>query len=91
MRDGIPGAYFGRQLTPGVRGWVIGRVILLCVAPPGRNLWSNRRSPLVLGRIVKRPDGGAELRLAMYRQRNAFDPAAEGLLDEWLDELSSDA
>jgi hypothetical protein len=94
MRDGIPGAYVGRELTPGVRGWVVGRLMFLGVAAPGRNLWSNRRSPVLFGRIVHRADGGSDLRFALYRQgfpyRAFEDRAAMATFAAWLDGLEGE-
>lgn len=93
-RVGIPGVWFGRELTPGVRGFVVGSVMFLGVAPPGRNLWTNRRSPSFLGRIVQRADGGSDLRLGVYRQGfplQAFEDApAQAFFDEWLHGLESE-
>jgi hypothetical protein len=87
-RVGIPGAWFGRELTPGVRGFVVGSVMFLGVAPPARNIWTNRRSPVVFGRIVQRADGGSDLRLGVYRQGfplRAFEDApAQAFFDAWL-------
>jgi hypothetical protein len=94
VRDGIPSAWFGRELRPGVRGWVIGRLVLLGVAPPGRTLWSNRNSPVFLGRVVDRADGGSDIRVTAYSRgfpyRTSEDPPARAAFDEWLHELSSD-
>ena len=94
MRAGIPKAYIGRELDPGVRGFALGRLMVLGVAPPGRNLWSNRRSPTVLGRIVQRADGGSELRFAIYGPgypyRAIEDPPAMQAFDTWLDGLKGE-
>jgi hypothetical protein len=93
MRDGVPAAYFGRELTPGVRGIVLGRLVLLGVAPAGRSLWSNRRSPVFVGWIGPRAEGGSGLRLAVRRQtsrRFALDTEAEAAFDAWLWQLRSD-
>jgi hypothetical protein len=94
VRDGIPGAYVGRELTPGVRGWVVGGVVCLAVAPPGCNLWSNRSSPVWLGRVEQRADGGSDLRFAAYGKGFPYDadddPSALAFFDEWLRELGAE-
>lgn len=94
MRSGIPGALFGAKLEPGLVGFALGNRFMLGVRPPGRNLWSNRRSPVVFGRLVSRPDGGSDLRVSVYRQgfpyRAFEDPEAEAFLDDWLRALESD-
>jgi hypothetical protein len=94
LRSGIPGAWFGAKLEPGLVGFALGNRFMLGVRPPGRNLWSNRRSPVVFGRLVSRPDGGSDLRLSVYRQgfpyRAIEDPEAEAFLDDWLSALEAD-
>lgn len=93
MREDMPGGYLGKDLRPGVRGWVVGRRMWLGVAPPGRTLWGNRRSPLVFGQVEQRVDGGSDLRFAVFRQgfpvRAWHDPEAEAFLEEWLRDLQS--
>jgi hypothetical protein len=84
----MPRANVGGKLTPGVRGFMLGGLMWLGAAPAGRNLWSNRKSPTFLGRVVSRADGGAELRFAVFRvgypYRAREDPPALALFDEWL-------
>jgi hypothetical protein len=89
MRAGLPRAWFGGRLEPGVVGFVVGNRMMLGPVPPGRTLWTNRNSPIVLGRIVPRRDGGFELRLAFYSRGFPYsvieDPPAMAFLNDWID------
>jgi hypothetical protein len=88
LRTHIPNAWLGAQLEPGVTGFMLGGRMMLAVRPPGRNIWSSRKSPVVFGRLVRRADGGCDLRLALYRQgfpyRAVEDPSAEAFFDDWV-------
>jgi hypothetical protein len=68
--------------------------MFLGVAPPGRKMWTNRRSPVFFGRIVERAEGGSELRFGVYRQGFRFqafeDAPAQAFFDEWLHGLASE-
>jgi len=68
--------------------------MMLAARPPGRSLWTNRKSPIVLGRLVPRADGGCDLRLSFYRQgfpdRAVEDPSAEAFLDDWVATVASE-
>ncbi len=87
-----PRAWFGGRLTPGVRGLILGRYIMLVPVPPDRRLWSSRRSPTAIGRIVSRPDGGVDLRVSVYTAgypyRAAKDLTATGFLHDWMSEIA---
>jgi hypothetical protein len=83
-----PRAWFGGRLTPGVRGVILGNYIMLVPVPPNRRLWSSRRSPTVIGRIVTRSDGGAEVSMSIYTPgfpyRTVKDSTATAFLDDWM-------
>lgn len=67
---------------------MLGNYMMLVPVPPNRRLWSSRRSPTVLGRIVPRSDGGADVCLSVYMPgfpyRTVTDSAATTFLDDWL-------
>lgn len=83
-----PRAWFGGRLTPGVRGLVLGNYMVLVPVPPKRRLWSSRRSPTAIVRIVSGPDGGAGICMSIYTPgfpyRTVEDPAAIAFLDDWM-------
>jgi hypothetical protein len=92
-RDGIPGVWLGREAPAGVVGWVLARFLILEPVPPGCTLFNGSawRLPIVVGAIVRARGGGAELRLRVippgFPYSRSPDPAAIGLLDEWLSAL----
>jgi hypothetical protein len=94
LRAGIPNAWFGADLEPGVTGFMVGGRMMLGVRPPGRSLWTNRRSPVAFGRLVPRTDGGCDLRISLYRQgfpyRAVEDPSAEDFFDDWVATVASE-
>lgn len=61
---------------------------LLGVALPVATLRSNHKSPVFVGRIVDRADGGSDIRVTAYRSgfpyRTIEDPPARVAFDEWL-------
>lgn len=94
LHSGAPRAWFGGELPPGVVGLTLGSRMMLVARPPGRTIWSSRRTPTILGRVVPRPGGGSELRLAFYSSgfalRATKNPVAEAFFDDWLAGLESD-
>jgi hypothetical protein len=88
MLADAPRAWFGGGLTPGVRGLILGSYVMLVPVPPGRRLWSSRRSPTVIGRIVARSDGGADVRMSIYTPgypyRTVKDSTATAFLHNWM-------
>jgi hypothetical protein len=73
---------------------MVGGLMWLGVAPAGRNLRSNRKSPTFLGRVASRADGGAELRFAVFRTGYSYhageDPPALASFDEWLHSVGAE-
>jgi hypothetical protein len=67
---------------------MVGKLMWLGAAPPGRTMWRNRTSPVFLGRITKRADGGCALRFAGYTRgypyRVVEDSEALAFFDDWL-------
>jgi hypothetical protein len=65
----------------------------LVPVPPDRTLWSGRRSPTAIGRIVSRPDGGAEVRMSIYPSgypyRGVKDATATAFLHDWMSGVAS--
>jgi hypothetical protein len=84
----VPGGWFGRELSPGVSGVLLGKRIMLVPVPPGRTLYTSWRPPTIGGRLLARADGGCDLRLSVYTPgfpyRVIEDPVAMQFLDEWL-------
>jgi len=62
--------------------------MILVPVPPGRRLWSSRKNPTVIGRIVARSDGGADIRLSIYTPgypyRTVKDSIATAFLEDWM-------
>lgn len=87
-----PRAWFGGRLTSGVRGLILGSRMILIPVPPGRKLWSSRTSPTVIGRIIARSDGGADIRLFIYTPgypyRTVKDSTATTFLHDWMGEVA---
>lgn len=87
-----PRALFGGRLTPGVRGFILGKYMMLVPVPPGRGLWGSRRSPTVIGRIVSRSDVGADVRMSIYERgfpyRTVKDSTATAFLHDWVNEVA---
>jgi hypothetical protein len=83
-----PRAWFGGRLTPGVRGLILGNYMMLVPVPPNRRLWSSRKSPTVIGRIVSRSDGGSEVCMSIYTTgfpyRTVKDSTATAFLHDWM-------
>jgi hypothetical protein len=83
-----PRAWFGGRLTPGVRGLILGNYMVLIPVPPNRRLWGSRRSPTVIGRIVSRSDGGADVSVSIYTPgfpyRTVKDSTATTFLHDWM-------
>ena len=88
MLADVPRAWFGGKLTPGVRGLILGSYMMLLPVPPDRGLWSSRRSPTVIGRIVPRSEGGADIRISIYTSgypyRIVKDSTAIAFLHDWM-------
>jgi hypothetical protein len=88
MLADAPGAWFGGRLTPGVRGLIVGNYMMLVPVPPNRRLWSSRRSPAAIARIVSRSDGGADVSMSIYTPgfpyRTVQDSTASAFLDDWI-------
>jgi len=94
VRTDIPRGWFGGRLTPGVAGFRFGNCMMVSPVPPDRTLWTSRKAPTVLGRIVPRPDGGSDLRLSLYTPgfpyRTVQDPVAVAFFDDWLMALAEE-
>jgi hypothetical protein len=62
--------------------------MMLVPLPPKRRLWSSRRSPTAIVRIVSRPDGGADVCVSIYTPgfpyRTVKDPTATAFFDDWM-------
>jgi hypothetical protein len=71
-----------------VRGVIFGSYMMLVPVPPDRRLWSSRRSPTVIGRIVSRSEGGVDVRMSIYTPgypyRKVKDPTATAFLHDWM-------
>lgn len=84
----VPRAWFGGRLTSGVRGLILGSRMILVPVPPERTLWSSRKVPTVVGRIVARSDGGADIRLSVYTPgypyRTVKDSIATAFMHDWM-------
>jgi hypothetical protein len=89
----IPGGWLGRRLEPGVIGFGLRNHFVLGAIPPDRTLLTNRKSPLVLCRIVPMQGGGCDLRLSLYPYGFPWyastDAAAVAFLDDWLSGVAS--
>jgi hypothetical protein len=90
----VPGVWFGRKLQSGVVGFGVRSLMQLQAIPPERTMWTNRKSPPVLCRIVRTHDGGCDLRLWIYSYgfpwRADADPQAVAFFDDWLSGLASE-
>lgn len=75
-------------------GFRLRNLLILQPIPPNRTLWSGRKSPTAWGRIVRRSDGGSDLRLSLYGGSFPFksnlDAETVRLFDEWLDGLAAE-
>ena len=71
---------------------MLGNYMMLVPVPPNRRLWSSRRSPTVIGRIVSRSDGGADVGMSIYTPgfpyRSVKDSAATTFLHDWMSAIA---
>ena len=87
-----PGVWLGRKLTPGVIGLGLGDLFLLEAIPPDRTLIANRKSPIVVCRIVPREAERCEIRLSIFPYAfpwSVVDPPAVAFFDDWLSGVAS--
>jgi hypothetical protein len=87
-----PRAWFGGRMTLGVRGVILGNYMILVPVAVERRLWSNRKSPTVIGRIVSRSDGGADVQVSVYTPgypyRTVKDATATAILHDWMSRVA---
>jgi hypothetical protein len=67
---------------------MLGNYLMLVPVPPNRRLWSSRRSPTVIARVVSRSDGGTDVHMSVYTpgfpHRTVEDSDATTLLSDWM-------